>query len=189
MVNRDNPVCASGLSLAQARGIARGTITRWSQVAALPAGQPGAIDRHVRGENGYAQPRFGIGLRPHHAVIEPDGGVAAAYRDPAVAAVTSWSRVRAYTSSVCPVAIDGVVPTDASVFSRGYSQAYPIELAFRHRRRTDPQGRAMVRAYVDFLRSAPAAALFRQAGVLLTADGPPAATPSYQKSSRPAAGL
>ena len=38
-------------------------------------------------------------------------------------------------------------------------------------------------------RDPAAAALFRQAGVLLTADGPPAATPPYQKSSRPAAGL
>ena len=116
VVNRDNPVCAWPLARPGA-GIARGTITRWSQVAALPAGQPGAIDRHVRGENGYAQPRFGIGLRPHHAVIEPDGGCQPPDRDPA------------------------------------------------------------------------AAALFRQAGVLLTADGPPAATPPYQKSSRPAAGL
>ena len=34
VVNRDNPVCASGLSLAQARGIARGTITR-----AVPPGR------------------------------------------------------------------------------------------------------------------------------------------------------
>src|SRR5262249_30252437 len=139
VVNRDNPVCASGLTLAQARGIARGTITRWSQMATLPTGQPDAIVRHVRGDF-YAQPRFGVGLRPRHAVIEPDGGVAAAYRDRAVVAVTSWSRVRAYTSSVCPVALDGVLPTDASVFARRYSQAYPIELALRHRRRTDPQG-------------------------------------------------
>jgi hypothetical protein len=177
VVNRSNPVCTSGLSLAQARGIARGTITRWSQVATLPPGQPDAIARHVRGEDGFAQPRFGVGLRPRHAVIELDGGVAAAYRDPAVAAVTSWSRVRAYTSSVCAVAIDGVAPTDASVFARSYSQAYPIELALPHRRRTDPQGRAMVRAYVDYLRSPQAAAQFRRAGVLLTADGPPPATP------------
>ena len=48
VVNRDNPVCASGLTLAQAEGIARGSITRWSEVTTLPAGQPDAIVR--RGE-------------------------------------------------------------------------------------------------------------------------------------------
>ena len=174
VVNRDNPVCASGLTLAQARGIAQGTITRWSQVTTLSAGQPDAIVRHVRGDDGYAQPRFGVAHRPAHAVVERDGGVAAAYYDRAVAAVTSWSRVRAYTSSVCAVPIDGVAPTDASVFNRSYSQAYPIEVALAHRRRTDPQGRAMVAAYIDFLRSDAAATLFRNAGVLLTADGAPA---------------
>jgi hypothetical protein len=173
VVNRDNPVCATGLTLAQARGIAQGTITRWSQVTTLPPGQPDAIARHVRGDDGYAQPRFGVAPKPTHAVVEPDGGVAAAYYDRAVVAVTSWSRVRAYTSSVCPVPIDGVAATDASVFNRSYSQAYPIEVALAHRRRTDPQGRAMVAAYIDFLRSQAAAALFRKTGVLLTADGAP----------------
>ena len=93
VVNRDNPVCASGLTLAQARGIAGGTITRWSQVATLPAGQPDAIARHVRGTDRYAQPRFGVPPVPEHAVVELDGGVFAAYCDRAVAAVTSWSRV------------------------------------------------------------------------------------------------
>jgi hypothetical protein len=173
VVNRDNPVCASGLSLAQARAIAQGTITRWSQVTTLTPGQPDAIARHVRGDDGYAQPRFGVAHVPTHAVVEPDGGVQAAYYDRAVVAVTSWSRVRAYTSSVCAVPIDGVTPTDATVFNRSYSQAYPIEVALAHHRRTDPQGRAMVAAYVDFLRSQQAAALFRKAGVLLTADGAP----------------
>ena len=174
VVNRDNPVCASGLTLAQARGIARGTITRWSEVATLPAGQPDVIARHVRGVDRYAQPRFGVGRVPDDVVVEPDGGVYAAYSDRAVAAVTSWSRVRAYASSVCAVPIDGVAPTDASVFTRSYGPAYPIEVALPHHRRTDPQGRAMVAAYVAFLRSAAAAEQFRKAGVLLTADGVPA---------------
>jgi hypothetical protein len=174
VVNRDNPVCASGLSLAQARPIAQGTITRWSQVTTLPAGQPDAIARHVRGEDGYAQPRFGVAPRPKHAVVELDGGVQAAYYDRAAVAVTSWSRVWAYTSSVCAVPIDGVAPTDASVFNRSYSQAYPIEVALAHHRRTDPQGRAMVAASIDFLRSRRAAASFRKAGLLLTAHGAPA---------------
>ena len=174
VVNRDNPVCASGLTLAQARGIARGTITRWSQVTALPAGQPDGIARHVRGTDRYAQPRFGVAPVPKHAVVEFDGGVSAAFYDRAVAAVTSWSRVRAYTSSVCAVAIDGVVPTDASVFTRRYGPAYPIEVVLPHHRRTDRQGRAMVAAYLAFLRSPAAAAQFRKAGVLLTADGAPA---------------
>ena len=179
VVNRDNPVCASGLTLAQARGIARGTISRWSQVTALPAGQPDEIARHVRGTDRYAQPRFGVPPVPKHAVVELDGGVSAAYYDRAVAAVTSWSRVRAYTSSVCAVAIDGVTPTDANVFTRSYGPAYPIEVVLPHHRRTDPQGRAMVAAYVAFLRSPTAAAQFRKAGVLLTADGVPAAAARY----------
>jgi hypothetical protein len=183
VVNRDNPVCTSGLTLAQVRGIAQGRITRWSQVATLPPGQPDVIARHVRGVERYAQPRFGVKPTPGHAVVDLDGGVLAAYRNRAVAAVTSWSRVRQYTSSVCAVAIDGVAPTDASVFTRSYGSAYPFELAMLHRRRTDPQGRAMVAAYVRFLRSKKASELFRENGVQLTADGPPAAGARYRNFS------
>jgi hypothetical protein len=87
--------------------------------------------------------------------------------------------VRTYTNSVCAVAIDGVVPTDASVLTRSYGPAYPIEVAPPHHRRTDRQGRAMVAAYLAILRSATAAAQFRTAGVLLTADGVPAEAARY----------
>src|SRR5262245_23228668 len=125
VVNRDNPVCTSGLTLAQVRGIAQGRITRWSQVATVPVGQPDVIARHVRGVERYAQPRFGVKPTPGHVAVDLDGGVLAAYRNRAVAAITSWSRVRRYTSSVCAVAIDGVAPTDASVFTRSYGPAYP----------------------------------------------------------------
>jgi hypothetical protein len=173
-------VCATGLTLAQARAVAQGRITRWSQLGALPAGQPDAIARHVRGEARYAQPRFGVEPAPRHATIDLDGGVAAVYGDRAAVGVTSWSKVRRYAESVCAVPIDGVAPTDASVFSRRYGPAYPIEVALRHHRRTDPQGRAMVAAYIAFLRSPKASALFRETGVLLTADGMPAAAARYR---------
>ena len=56
----DHPACAAGLTAAQARGIARGTITRWSQVVSLPAGAPDAIAVRVeRTSTGAKVPRWG----------------------------------------------------------------------------------------------------------------------------------
>jgi hypothetical protein len=172
VVNRANPVCASGLTRHQVEGIARGSITRWSQVTTLAAGQPDAIVRRAGGFDNYALPRFGIQPVPGKNIVSPDGGVVDAYASRAVAGITSWSHVRGYPS-VCAVPIDGVRPTDVSVFNLHYGPAYPITYVMTRKHRRDAQGRAMVAAYVDFLRSEAAAALFRKNGLLMTADGPP----------------
>ena len=172
VVNRDNPVCASGLTRRQVEGIARGSITRWSEVTTLLAGKPDAIVRRASGFDNYAQPRFGIQPVPGKNVVTPDGGVVDAYRNPAVAAITAWSRVRAYPS-LCAVPIDGGRPTDTSVFDLSYRPAYPITYVMTRKHRRDAEGKEMVAAYVDFLRSEAAAVLLRKTGVLLTAYGPP----------------
>src|SRR6185436_4166854 len=120
---------------------------RWSEVTTLPAGQPDAIVRRASGFEVYAQPRFGIEPVPGKNVVSPDGGVVDAYRNRAVAAITAWSRVRAY-QSVCAVPIDGVRPTDASVYDLRYRPAYPITYVMSRKHRRDREGRAMVAAYV-----------------------------------------
>jgi hypothetical protein len=172
VVHRDNPVCASGLTLAQARGIARGTITRWSQVATLPPGQPDVIVRRLIGSEGFAQPRFGVKLQPGRSLVKPDGGVSQVRAgDRAVAAVTAWTKVR-QDSRLCAVALNGVAPTDGTVRGLEYPGAYPVSYVMHRKRRRDREGKALVRAYVAFLRSAKASEMFRRAGVLLAKDEP-----------------
>lgn len=179
VVNRENPVCQTGLTLAQAKGIARGTITRWSEVAALPAGQPDAIVRRLIGRPGgkgdaFAEPRFGVKGRSPHTVIKADGGVSETVTDRAVAAVTSWSRVRA-GSGGCVVALGGVPVTDASVHGLTLPGAYPIQYVMHRKRPKAGEGRVLWREYVRFLKSDRAADLLRPTGVLLKAETPPAA--------------
>ena len=176
VVHRDNPVCASGLTLAQARGIARGAITRWSQVATLPAGQPDAIVQRLIGTGAYAQPRFGAPEKPGTKPVMRDGGVSLiAGGNRAVAAVTGWTQVR-NDSRLCAVPINGIAPTDATVHALEYPAAYPISYVMHRKRRRDREGRALVRGFVRFLRSERAAKMFRGAGVLLVND-PVSATP------------
>jgi hypothetical protein len=177
VVHRDNPVCASGLTLAQARGIARGTITRWSQVATLPPGQPDAIKRRVIGTEGFAQPRLGVQNKPGRGIVKPDGGVSQVVAgDRAVAAVTAWSRARR-DSRLCAVALNGRAPTSENVHGLKYPGAYPVSFVMHRKRRRDREGKALVRAYVAFLRSEKAAEMFRATGVLLAADPPSAGGP------------
>jgi hypothetical protein len=178
VVNRENPVCQTGLTLAQARGIARGTITRWSEVATLPEGQPDAIARRLVGQPGgkgdaVAGPRFGAPVLSPHTVVRADGGVGEAAGDRGVAAVTSWSRVRA-GSAGCVVALGGVAATDASVHGLGLPSAYPVQYVMHRKRSKRKEDRVMVREYVRFLKSARAADLLRATGVLLAAEAPPA---------------
>ena len=131
VVARDHPACGAGLTASQARGIARGSITRWSQVVGVPAGAPDAIAIRVeQGSAGEKVPRWGVrdGRRyPRAARGAADGGLAqAAGGDQAVAGLTSWNRARAYRSTVCSVPIDGVAPTDETVFALSYPAAFPI---------------------------------------------------------------
>ena len=182
VVHRENPVCASGVSLAQARGIARGTITRWSQVTTLPEGQPDAIRRRLVGSPGkrgdaWAEPRFGAPYRSPHTVVRSDGGVSEARQNRAVVAVTSWSRVRR-GSGACVVAIGGVAPSNASVHALKLPGAYPVQYVMHRKRSRARQMRLKVRAYVGFLKSARVSEMLRNTGVLLASEPPPADPPS-----------
>jgi hypothetical protein len=187
-VARDHPACGAGLTTAQARGIARGTITQWSEVV---ADAPGAIA--VRVEEpipGAKVARWGVGDARRYAKGAkgaPDGGLGAAARgDRSIAALTSWSRARAYASSVCAVPIDGVAPTDASVFERSYPAAFPIGYVVpRHPYRATRHGRAVMRGFLAWLGGPEAAKLFRQRGMMLVADGPPQPPPPEQPEPPP----
>jgi ABC-type phosphate transport system substrate-binding protein len=186
VVHRDNPACAAGLTRAQARGIARGEITRWSQVVPLGGGQPDAIERHLIGSpdggkgTAFPEPRLGVktkDLRKSSGIVQADGGVSkVASGDRSVAAVTSWSRVR-FNSGVCAVPLDGVAPSNESVHALKYPEAYPVQFVMHRKRSRLKESRVRVKAYVKFLRSARAAELFRSSGVLLAADPPGGVNP------------
>jgi hypothetical protein len=176
-VAKDHPACATGLTTAQARGIARGTITRWSEVV---AGAPGAIAVRVeQSSTGAKVPRWEAREYAKGTKGAADGGLgAAAQGDQAVAALTSWSRARAYAATTCSVPIDGVAPTDASVFALSYPAAFPISYVVPRRPfRATRYGRAVMRGFVDWLGGSDAAKQFRARGMMLVADGPPAPPP------------
>lgn len=177
VVNRANPVCSTGLTGSQARGIARGTITRWSQVTQLAAGQPDAIRRRIVGRPGgkgdaFAEPRFGVPLKQPPTVVDADGGVVEAATDLRVAAVTSWSRVRRGTGG-CVVALNGIAPTNAAVHGLRYPGAYPIQYVMHRKRSRRAEDRVKVREYVRFMTSERAATPLRASGVLLAGESPP----------------
>ena len=178
VVHRENPVCATGLTSTQARGIARGNVTRWSQVTTLPPGQPDAIHRRLVGRPGkkgdaFAEPRLGAPVASPNTVVAADGGVGEARVDRSVAAVTSWSRVRR-GSGACVVALDGVAPTNAAVHGLRYPGAYPVQYVMHRKRSRHGENRVKVREYVKFLKSERAAVMLRNTGVLLAAEPSPA---------------
>jgi hypothetical protein len=182
VVAKDHPVCSAGLTASQARGIARGSIARWSQVVGLPAGAPDAIAVRVEKEStGGKVPRWGVrdSKYARGARGAADGGLAqAASGDQAIAGLTSWTRARAYGSSVCSVPIDGVAPTDATVFGLSYPAAFPISYVVpRSPFGASRRSRAMMKGFVDWLRGPDAAEQFRARGMMLVADGPPAPAP------------
>lgn len=174
VVSRENPVCQSGLTRAQARGIARGEITRWSQVATLPDGFPDTIVRRISGSDGFADAHFGAPAKPGRALVAPDAGMAAirgGHR--AVAGFTAWSKAR--FGGVCVVPINGVQPTNASVHALRYPEALPIHLVIRRRNGKPKLG---VKAYVAFMTGAYVTRKLRERGVLLAKDSPGADTPA-----------
>jgi hypothetical protein len=183
VVAKDHPACSAGLTASQARGIARGSIERWSQVVDLAAGAPDAIAVRVeKSSTGGKVPRWGLRDARRYASGArgaADGGLGqAAGGDRAVAGLTSWTRARGYRQSVCSVPINGVAPTDATVFGLSYPAAFPISYVVPR----SPFGgsrftRAMMKGFVDWLRGPDAAELFRARGMMLVADGPPAPVP------------
>lgn len=188
VVAPDHPACTAGLTMAQARGIARGTIRRWSEVVALRPGQPDAIDVHVQTDAMRAMvPRWGVTDTKKFAPgarRAADGGLgAAAGGDLSVAGLTSWSRAR--RSRACAVPVNGVAPTGQTVFSLSYPAAYPILFVIhRAHARSPRESRAAMHGFIEWLKG-PATEMFRGRGMLMTADGPPADAPTGPPPEEP----
>ncbi|HEV7847419.1 MAG TPA: hypothetical protein VGO83_14290 [Thermoleophilaceae bacterium] len=168
---RDHPACTGGVSRSVAKGIAAGTIKTWSAagVPAPPSGDSIALRRAGSGSDKFVEPRFGAGSRlPAGARKAYDGGLGeAASGDTAIAAVTSWSRARAYGSSTCAIPVGGSAPTDASVRALSHPNAYPISFVMLKRLK---DVRPIAAAFVKYLDGPRAAESFRTRGMLLVKD-------------------
>ena len=175
VVGRGHPACASGVSRTVARAIAAGKIRTWS-AAGVPTPASGntiALRRAGTGIERSVEPRFHAGTRlPRGARAAADGGLSeAASGNLAVAAVTSWSRARAYQATTCAVPVGGAAPTDASVRALSHPDAYPISFVTLRRLR---DARPIVAAFLQYLSGPRGAAAFRQRGMLLVKDEWPA---------------
>jgi hypothetical protein len=174
-VQRGHPACAAGVSRAAAREIAAGKIRSWS-AAGVPTPASGdaiALRRAGPGIERLVEPRFGAGWRlPSGARAAADGGLSeAAAGNLAIAAVTSWSRARAFQQTTCAVPVGGSAPSDASVRALAHPDAYPIAFVTLKRLRTV---RPIAAAFVKYLTGPNATASFRQRGMLLVSDAWPA---------------
>jgi hypothetical protein len=176
VVTRGHPACASGVSRAAARGIAAGRIRTWSGagVATPASGDAIALRRAGSGVDRFVEPRFRAGARlPRGARAAYDGGLSeAASGNLAVAAVTSWSRARAFQGTTCAVPVGGRAPSDASVRALSYPGAYPISFVTLRRLR---DVRPIAAAFLQYLTGPRATASFRQRGMLLVEEEWPAA--------------
>jgi hypothetical protein len=177
-VTRDHPACGSGVSRAVARGIAAGTIRTWSGagVATPPSGDAIALRRAGSGVERFVEPRFRAGSRlPAGARAASDGGLSeAASGNLAVAAVTSWSRARAFQGTTCAVPVGGAAPTDASVRALSHADAYPISFVTLRRLRS---ATPIAAAFLKYLTGPRATASFRQRGMLLVKETWPEVPP------------
>jgi hypothetical protein len=175
VVHRSHPACTAGLSRAGAHGIAAGEIHTWSEAGVpVPAsGDAIALRRAGTGIDGFVEPRLGArGRLPSGAKASFDGGLsAAASGDLSIAAVTSWSRARAYQQTTCAVPIDGSAPDDASVRALAHPDAYPIVFVTLRRLRSV---RPIAAAFMQYLTGAAATDSFRRRGMLLVKEEWPA---------------
>jgi hypothetical protein len=167
-VHRGHPACASGVSRAVARRIAAGKIRTWS-AAGVPTPASGdaiALRRAGAGIERFVEPRFGAGGRlPAQARSALDGGLSeAASGDLSVAAVTSWSRARAFQQTTCAVPVGGAAPTDTSVSGLSHPDAYPISFVTLRRLRAV---RPITAAFLKYLTGPEATTSLRQRGMLL----------------------
>ena len=167
-VQRGHPACATGVSVAAARGIAAGTIRTWS-AAGVPTPASGdaiSLRRAGTGTERAVEPRFGAGWRlPTGARAASDGGLSeAATGNPAVAAITSWSRARAFQQTTCAVPVDGAAPSDTTVRALSHRNAYPISFVTLRRLGS---ARPIVAAFLKYLTGPQATASFRQRGMLM----------------------
>ncbi len=197
VLSAGHPGCA-GLTLAQARGIAAGRITSWSQVV---SGVDGRIAvRYPQQRTGAVELRFGVRLvgrmtsngiryRPTYASGArgaADGGVAAAAADRNIAAITSWSAVRGRSAGTCVVPLGGVAASQASVAALKYPGAYPVDVVVR-RRIANPYLRKMVAAFSAYMRSDKVRSQLRGRGLLVAGDPPPADPPQAPAPAEPGA--
>jgi hypothetical protein len=167
-VQRGHPACASGVSRAAARGIAAGTVRTWS-AAGVPTPASGdaiALRRAGTGIDRSAEPRFGADWRvPTGARAAPDGGLSeAASGSLAVAAITSWSRARAFQQTTCAVPVGGATLSDTTVRELSHPDAYPISfVTLRRLRSAGP----IVAAFLKYVTGPQATTSFRRRGMLL----------------------
>jgi hypothetical protein len=173
VVARGHPACVAGVSRATVRGIAAGRIRSWS-AAGVPApasGEAIALRRAGTGVERSVEPRFGAGFTvPVGSKAARDGGLSeAASGNLAIAAVTSWSRARAYQATTCAVAVGGAAPSDASVRALSHPDAYPIAFVTLRRLAVsrDRGVKPITAAFVKYLKGARATTSFRQRGMLL----------------------
>jgi hypothetical protein len=189
VVSRGHPACSSGVSRSAVRGIAAGRISTWSAagVQAPASGDRIALRRAGDGVERNSEPRFGAGWKaPAGARVARDGGLSeAASGNQAIAAVTSWSRARAYNTTTCVVPVGGRAPDDASVRALSHPDAYPI--SFVTLRRLGNRGvRPIVAAFLEYLTGPRATVSFRQRGMLLVKDTwPPLSEPQPEPAPEP----
>jgi hypothetical protein len=167
-VGRGHPACASGVSRAAARGIAAGKIRTWSAagVSTPASGNAIALRRAGQGIDRFVEPRFRADSRlPQGARAAADGGLSeAASGNHAIAAVTSWSRARAFQTTTCAVPVGGAAPSDASIRALSHPDAYPISFVTLRRLRDT---RPIAAAFLKYLTGPRATTSFRQRGMLL----------------------
>ena len=190
VVATGHPACA-GLTRTQARAISTGGITRWSQVVAGATSDTIKV-RYLTDGFGKGVPHLGakwVGKfnkqrvnYPTGAVGAADGGVAAAAGgDQAIAAITTWSRVRTRRAGLCIVPLNGVAPTDATVVGLQYPEAFPVSyVVTRKLVGRSAVGRALTavmrRAMKTHLTSERLKAMLRTQGLLVAGDPLPAST-------------
>ncbi len=178
-----HPACASGVSRPAARGIAAGRILTWS-AAGVPVPASGDAITLRRAGNGIersAEPRFGApptALRKTQ--VASDGGLSeAASGDLAIAAVTSWSRARAFAATTCAVPVGGAAPTDASVRALTHRDAYAISYVTLRRLGLRAGVVPITAAFVKYLTGPLAASWFQARGMLLVkAEWPAVSAPA-----------
>jgi phosphate transport system substrate-binding protein len=162
VLNRANPACG-GLTYAQAKSLAAGEITDWSQVGS----DAGPVTLHLTGE-GFPNGLFGVEKLPPGAVLSSSGGLGATTRDRSSASVVPFSSVRDLPAeAACIVPLDGIAPSEDTVRSLAYPGAFPVRFVMSKKRSRRALDRLMVKRYVAFLRSERARSAFAATGAVL----------------------
>lgn len=166
VVRAGHPACA-GLNRAQALAIGSRQATRWSQVGL--AVEPDTITVRQPALNGpIDEPWLGGPFR-RPAGVPPayDGGLQQTAADPGSATATSWTRARKLPATTfCAVPLDGVAPSDATVRSLQYPEAFPIAYVQPRWKRIHPRSRAIANAFAAWIAGPAARAQLAQRGML-----------------------